>query len=394
MRIVTLLLACLFTFTNNLFAQSEEDTLNDEGFTLNDFYSNDSSLVVAVDYYFNQLSPSDKVAQLIMPAIGKYGDSDEKINEWVKNKQIGGLLLLNGTKSQFTGWVNKYNQWNEESNSLPFLYSADAEPSLVNRKILNSTPVKHANKLQSEEEVIEVAETISKDLNDIGINYNFAPVVDMSPNTTVGWRSFGRVPEHIVPWSTVFIKTSQDNNIIATAKHFPGHGLVDGDSHKQLVYINGEMKEIGNYIPLIRDGVISIMIGHIAVENNPLFNTKGLPASISKNIITDLLRDSLNFKGLVVTDAMNMKGVSTIPDADVKAIEAGVDILLMPLNAGKAHAAILKKYLSDEDFKAIVDLACKRVIRAKLCTESQAFLKIEPQLDNSQGQSNPSQKTE
>lgn len=323
-----------------------------------------------------------------MPTIGKYGDTKEKINEWVKTKQIGGLLLLNGTKAQFTAWVKKYNQWNTTANSLPFLYSADAEPSLINQKIINSTPVKHANQIQSEEEVKQVAETIANDLKEIGINYDFTPVVDMSPNKVVGWRSFGKVPEHIVPWSTVFINTLQENNIITTAKHFPGHGLVVGDSHKQLVFIDGEMKELKDYPPLIQDGVMSVMIGHIAVENNPRFNTHGLPASISKNIVTDLLRDSLNFQGLIVTDAMNMQGVSTIPGANVKAIEAGVDIILIPLNAGKTNTEILKKYQLDKYFQAKVDSACTRVIRAKLCTEGQSFLEVGTQSNNDQGQHN------
>ncbi len=354
----------------------------DTTFTLKDFYSDNQKLATAVETYFKQLSPSERVAQLIMPAIGRYGDTESKVDQWVKNKQIGGLLLLNGTTAQFSSWVKKYNQWNTENGALPFLYSADAEPSLINRKIINSTPVKHANKLQSVAEVQSVAETISKDLNAIGINYNFAPVVDMSPNKVVGWRSFGRTPSHIVPWSTVFINTLQKHNIIATAKHFPGHGLVVGDSHKQLVYINGAMKELKNYPPLIKDQVISIMIGHIAVKNNAQYDTQGIPASISKNIVTDLLRDSLNFKGLIVTDAMNMKGVSTLPNSNIKAIEAGVDILLMPLNAGEAHTEILKKYLSDEAFEILVNKACKRIIRAKLCTEESAFPEIISQSNN------------
>ena len=375
MRTILLITISLFTLPGLIIAQ-------DTTFTLKDFYTNNEQLSAAVDQYFNQLSSSEKVAQLLMPAIGRYGDTETKIDQWVKDKKIGGLLLLNGTTAQFSSWVKKYNQWNRENTALPFLYSADAEPSLINRKIINSTPVKHANKLQSEEEVQTVAETISKDLNAIGINYDFAPVVDMSPNKVVGWRSFGRTPSHIVPWSTVFINTLQKHNIIATAKHFPGHGLVAGDSHKQLVYINGAMKELKNYPPLIKNNVISIMIGHIAVKNNTEYDTEGMPASISKNIVTDLLRDSLNFKGLIVTDAMNMKGVSTIPNSNIKAIEAGVDILLMPLNAGKAHTEILKKYLSDEAFRALVDKACKRIIRAKLCTEGSAFPGIVSQSNN------------
>ncbi|PKR80869.1 hypothetical protein CW751_06775 [Brumimicrobium salinarum] len=345
----------------------------DQKYILADFNSYNQSLNNAVEHHFSQLNDGEKVAQLIMPAIGAYGQKEVTIDRLVEEKKIGGLLLLNGTKEQFKNWVIKYNSTNKENGNLPFLFSADAEASLVNRKIRNSTPVKKANKLQTKKEVVTVARTISQDLKEIGINYNFAPVVDMSPNKTVGWRSFGHVPDSVIPWSDAFIQETQRHNIIATAKHFPGHGFVEGDTHKKLVYINGEMKEIKNYPPLIKNNVTSVMIAHIAVANNSPFNTKGLPSSISKEIVTDLLRDSLNFQGLIVTDAMNMLGVSTIKNANVRAIEAGVDILLMPLDAAKAHQEILSKYKSDENFKQKVDESCKRIIRAKLCTAGKLF---------------------
>jgi beta-N-acetylhexosaminidase len=101
--------------------------------------------------------------------------------------------------------------------------------------------------------------------------------------------------------------------------------------------------------------------------NNPKYNTDGLPATCSKVIVTDLLRKELGFKGLVVTDAMNMGGVTAVKGNSVKVIEAGVDILLMPLDCMKSHAEILAKYRSDAAFKAIVDAAAKRVLRMKLC---------------------------
>src|SRR5690554_3274450 len=366
MRIFKITIFILFAFTASIKAQETK-------FNLTDFYTYNLELEELVIKHFDALSDEEKVAQLIMPAIGPYGQTEATIDQLVKDKKIGGLLLLNGTKAEFTTWVEKYNKWNVETGSLPFLYSADAEASLVNRKIQNSTPVAKANTLKTVKEVKEVAETISKDLNEIGINYNFAPVVDMSPNKTVGWRSFGHEPDSVIPWSDAFIQETQRHNIIATAKHFPGHGYVEGDTHKKLVYIKGEMKELKNYPPLIENGVISIMIAHIAVENGTQYDTKGLPSSISKEIVTDLLRDSLKFQGLIVTDAMNMLGVSTIKGANVKAIDAGVDVLLMPLNASKAHEEILAKYKTDAAFKLKVDRACKRVIRAKLCTEGDLF---------------------
>jgi beta-N-acetylhexosaminidase len=335
-------------------------------FTLTDFLADNSDLENEVERIFKSLDDTSIVAQLIMPAVGRLGQTDATIKQHIKDRIIGGVLMLNGTKDEFTRWIAKYEQLNDSLGNLPFLYSADAEPSLVNRKIIGSIPVKKANEMQTIDEVRACADTISKELNAIGINYNFSPVVDMSPNKTVGFRSFGAVPSNIIPWSNAFIQQTQKQNIIATAKHFPGHGLVSGDTHKALQVIDGELKEIGNYPELIKNGVLSIMIAHIAVKNNPKYDTKGLPASTSSTIVTDLLRKEYGFKGLIVTDAMNMGGVASIPNCEAKAIEAGVDIVLMPIDAKKAHSSILKKYKEDAAYRKKVDEAAKRVIRMKI----------------------------
>jgi len=339
----------------------------EHSYQLGDFLTENEQLAKDVDSLFAALDDTAIVAQLIMPAVGEYGQTLATIQQHIEKRQIGGVLMLNGTKDEFTKWIADFNSRNTRLGNPGFLYSADAEPSLVNRKIKGSHPVKKANQMTSVEEVSAYADTISFDLKAIGINYNFAPVVDMSPNKTVGFRSFGKVPANIIPWSNAFIQATQKNGIIATAKHFPGHGLVSGDTHKSLQSIDGELKEIGNYPKLIEDGVLSIMIGHLAVKNNPKYATNGLPATTSKVIVTDLLRTEMGFKGLIVTDAMNMGGVTSIPQSNIKAIEAGCDILLMPLDAAKAHSELLKKYRSDVAFKALVDAAAKRILRMKLC---------------------------
>lgn len=336
-------------------------------YVLSDFLTENKQLDSDVEAIFKSLDDTAIVAQLLMPAIGRLGQTEATIKKLVLSRKIGGLLMLNGTKEGFTKWISDFNAINDSLGNPAFLYAADAEPSLVNRKIIGSTPVKKANELKSIQEVMACADTISMNLKAIGINYNFAPVVDMSPNKTVGYRSFGAVPANIIPWSNAFIMETQKNGIIATAKHFPGHGLVSGDTHKSLQMIDGELKEIKNYPKLIEDGVLSIMIGHLAVTNNAKYDTKGLPATLSSVIVTDLLRKEMKFKGLIVTDAMNMGGVTAVPQCDLKAVEAGNDIVLMPVNADKAFADILKKYRSDEVFKAQVDASAQRIIRMKLC---------------------------
>jgi len=337
-----------------------------QSFSINDYLKENPKLELLTDSIFASLSIKQRVSQLIMPAAGKYGKPHETINGLIKDSLIGGILMLNGTVEQFTTWIKEFNTLNQLQGNLPFLYSADAEPSLVNRKILGSTPVKKANEIDSIEEVASVTQKISADLNKIGINYNFSPVVDMSPNSTVGYRSFGKNPANIIPWSNQFIQTTQQNNIIATAKHFPGHGLVSGDTHKSLQVINGALKEIQNYPPLIKNGVLSIMVAHIAIENNEIFSTDGLPSTCSKKVVRDLLRDSLKFEGLIVTDAMNMGGVRNVPNNNTKAIAAGCDILLMPADARKAHRELMIAY-DNEEMKETIDASVRRIIRMKIC---------------------------
>jgi len=339
-----------------------------KSYALGDYLSESEQLNKYVDSVIGTLDEKAIIAQLIMPAAGKYGKSKTTIDGLIKDQLIGGILMLNGTKKEFTSLIAEFNQDNIDYGNLPFLYSADAEPSLVNRKITGSTPVKKANEIDSLQGVTHVAETISKDLNDIGINYNFAPVVDMSKNSTVGYRGFGKDPINIIPWSDEFIKVTQENNIIATAKHFPGHGLVSGDTHKSLQVIDGELKEVINYPLLIENGVLSIMVAHIAIENNPTYSTNGLPSTCSKKIVSSLLRDSLNFKGIIVTDAMGMGGVVKVPNSSVKAIEAGCDILLMPVDARKAHKEIWDEFKNGSDaFRNTVIESAKRIIRMKVC---------------------------
>ena len=336
-------------------------------FSLQDFLSSNSTLDSLVEVTFAQMDDTARVAQLLMPAAGRLGEPNQKIEKYIQKRLIGGVLLLNGSMESFTDMVQDFNALNEKHGGLPFLYSADAEPALVNRKISGSTVYKKANEIKSLDQVQRSAEVISEDLKKIGINYNFAPVVDMPPNKTVGYRSMGTHEDSIVPWANEFILVSQEKQIIATAKHFPGHGYVVGDTHEKLVFIDGEMREVKNYQPLIENGVLSIMIAHIAVKNNPKYDTEKMPASISRKIVTELLRQELGFLGLIVTDAMNMGGVSSVPNASRKAVEAGCDIVLMPLDVEKSHKEILEKYRGDDTFRNQVDESVKRIVRMKYC---------------------------
>ena len=341
--------------------------LRAQQYKLKDFFKYDAALEQKIDSIFDQMNDTSRVGQMIIPAAGRLGKSQEHLNALLAKNYVGGILLLNGTKAGFTQMVSDFNALNKANGGLPLLYSADAEPSLIGYKIKNCTPVKKANQMISRKEVRKFALSICNDLNDIGINYNYAPVVDMSPNEAISYRAFGDNSDTAQIWSRIFIEETQKQGIVATAKHFPGHGYVIGDSHKKLVYIDGEMLEVKNYEPLIKAGVLSVMVGHIAIENNPKYNTNGMPSTVSRDIVTGLLKNEMNFKGLVVTDAMNMGGVASIPNCELKAAQAGCDLILMPIDEEKALFDILAELQKDPQFKQQVYATARKIIRLKVC---------------------------
>ncbi|MEC8513985.1 MAG: glycoside hydrolase family 3 N-terminal domain-containing protein, partial [Bacteroidota bacterium] len=269
--------------------------------------------------------------------------------------------------SGFTSEVKYYDSLMKNQGFLPLIYSADAEPTLVNRKIQGTRTVPKTNTIKHLDSVRYFTKIISEDLNEIGINQNFAPVIDASPNKVVSNRSFGLDMDTVINFSKAFISVTQDHQVAATAKHFPGHGFVVGDTHKKLVYIDGEMKEVKNYTPMIGHGVASIMVAHLAIKNNPEFDTQDMPSTCSRKIVTDLLKDSLQFKGLVITDAMNMGGVVNVDQCGLKAAQAGCDQLLMPVDEKKVLFDILTQMRIDYKFEREVYESVKKIIRLKIC---------------------------
>lgn len=336
-------------------------------YTLSDFLYPCEELELKVNEVFDLMTENERVGQMIMPAAGHFGKAPRYVAELVRQKKVGGIILLTGTKTQFKDLTNWYDSLNNGKKGVPLMFSADAELSLINMKIKGTTPIKKAFRIKSETELREETNKICNELSFMGIHQNFAPVADMSPNATVSLRSFGNHPDTIVKYCNKFVQVSTENNILTCAKHFPGHGNVVGDTHKQLVYIKGEMKEVELYKPLITQNIPSIMIGHIAVTDNEKYDTKDLPSTCSRTIVTDLLRTELGFNGLIVTDALNMGGVVNVPDCGLKAAKAGCDILLMPVDETKTINSILKEMKTDADFKAQIHQSVKRIIRMKIC---------------------------
>lgn len=335
-------------------------------YTLEDFYSEDSCLAKKVDSVFNTLSLDEKLGQMFVIAYGENALKSDAIIKKIEQKSIGGVLMLKGSKSNFKNKIKLFTEKADANNNLPLLYSADAEFSLINSKIAGLFKIKKANKLKSEEDVIAETKKINEQLAEIGIHQNFAPTSDKSFNKDViSNRSFSSNDSVLIHYSKTFIKEAQNAQIIPTVKHFPGHGNVKGDSHFNLVYIDGKLTELDNFKEIIPHS-ISVMVGHIAMKNNE-FEDGNLPASCSPKVINGLLREKLDYRGLVVTDAMNMFALNNVKNPDYKAIIAGADMVVMPRNIDKAISLLKEELPKNPKLQQQIDASVKRIIKLKIC---------------------------
>jgi beta-N-acetylhexosaminidase len=361
------------TLQSNIRKTKTEDSFdsikpgNEYHFTLKNYYSQNRNIDRITDSVFNTLSDEQRIGQMIITSGGRLGKPDSHLFKLIKSKSIGGILLLGGTKTQFKEQISKYSLLNDSLKALPLIFSADAEPGLINTKIGGLKKFNPANSIKTEIESFSTGKDISDILKEIGINQNYAPVCDIAFNKEIiGDRSFGNDEKKVIKLSESFINATQDNNIIATAKHFPGHGSIDGDTHKEDVTISGDIKELNIFKEVIKAGVISIMVGHIIVENRK-YSSGGLPSTLSRTIVTDLLKKELGFKGIVITDGMNMKAVTVHGSSSLKAVLAGCDMILMPADELKLIYSVKNEMDKDEIIKKQVYESVKKIIRSKIC---------------------------
>lgn len=350
--------------------ESSEAVKQELLFNLNDYYSNNRELEAKVDSVFETLTPKQRLAQMIVTSAGELGKPKSAVRAIAKNELAGGVLFLKGEKSDHKKFIEELNSISSEQGSIPLLFSIDAEPSLYNSRVIGSEiTVPTTLSIQNAEEAQVIAGKINSELKEMGFHQNYAPVVDLSPdNEAIKDRSFGSNPDAVLSKSVGFIEGTQSDSIVATAKHFPGHGYVHGDTHKQNVYIDGELKEIDMYPPLIEVGVISIMVAHVTVENNEKYGTKGLPSTCSPTIVNGLLRNELGFEGIIVTDAMNMMAaVNSGESAPLKAALAGCDMILMPTSEKALLGELTTAQNKDLEIKNQFEASVKRILRLKLC---------------------------
>ena len=333
------------------------------------FVSETSPEAVAARAAFDALTDEQRVAQLIMTTGGRLGKSQADIRSLVEDQVVGGAIYLANELEDHRRQVAEVRAVGEADDEMPGLWFAiDAEPSLMHRRIIGGPDVTPAADLSSEADTRAAARTIDSLIGALGYHWNYAPVLDLgTDNAAIKNRSFGHDAGLVAERAVAYIEQTQDDGIVACVKHFPGHGLVDGDTHKGSVFIRGEFREYGVYEEVLaKADPLSLMVGHITVEDNE-YATAGLPASLSRRISTDLIRGKLGYPGLVVTDALNMMAAATKygPEAPLMASKAGADVILMPADERLTHRQILGAMAEDEGYRAQVYESVERVLRVK-----------------------------
>ena len=294
-----------------------------------------------VDSVYNQLSFDEKVGQLFM--VAAYSNKDEahnkSIDKLVEENKIGGLIFFQGGPVRQAKLTNRY----QAKSKVPMFIGIDAEWGLSMR--LDSTyryPWNMTLGAVQDMKLIEKAgNQMAKQSKRMGIHFNFAPVVDINTNPKnpiIGNRSFGETKENVTLRALALMKGLQDEGVYATAKHFPGHGDTSTDSHHTLPIVKFDKNrldavELYPYKELIKNGLASVMVAHLNVPS--IEPRENYPTSISYNVVTNILKNELQFEGLIFTDALNMKGASNFKkpgDIDLEAFLAGNDVLLFAEN--------------------------------------------------------------
>jgi beta-N-acetylhexosaminidase len=327
-----------------------------------------------VDSVLLSLSQEEKIGQLFMVAAysNKNEDHYSEIDKLVKEYNIGGLIFFQGGPGRQAILTNRY----QAEAKVPLFIAMDAEWGLAMRLDSTMSYPKQMTlgAIADDKYIYKMGADIASQCRRLGVHINFAPVVDINSNPAnpiIGVRSFGENKANVADKGIAYMKGMQDNKVMANAKHFPGHGDSETDSHLTLPVINQsrsglEDTELYPFRRLIRDSLMSIMVAHLYVP--ALDKTPNRATTLSKAVVTDLLKNELGFKGLTFTDALNMKGVSGFykpGEVDLLALLAGNDVLLyaenVPVAIQKIKKAVKGKDISQEE----IDERVKKILRAK-----------------------------
>lgn len=326
-----------------------------------------------VDSTLNSMSLEEKIGQLFM--IAAYSNRNEayedNIENLIRKYQIGGLIFFQGEPTRQVNLTNRY----QKASKYPLLIGMDAEHGIGWRlKTGMEFPKMLIDGAISNDSLIyRLGATIARQCRELGVHVNFAPVVDINSNPQnpiIGMRSFGEDREEVTRKAIQYINGTLSCGVLPVAKHFPGHGDTDVDSHKALPaivhpFLRLDSIELYPYRQMIKTQLPAIMVAHL---NVPALDTTGLPASLSPRIVNSFLKQELRFDGLCFTDAMNMKGATQglkPGEAEVKALLAGNDILLFPESLEKAVTAIREAIRDSLLPESLLEEKCRKILTAK-----------------------------
>ena len=320
-----------------------------------------------------QMTLRQKIAQSFMVATwpNKNEAHQLEIDSLITHHEIGGLIYFQGNRENTKASIARF----QNLSRVPLLLGMDAEWGSAMRlfgeeRFPYGLTFGAAN---SPEHTETIAQAMGNELRELGIHINFAPVVDVNSNPdnpVIGFRSFGENPQRVGLQGMAVIKGLESYNVLSCMKHFPGHGDTDVDSHYDLPTVNKSLRDLDlmDWTPFKMGrlaGASSVMMAHLRV---PVLDSTGTPSSLSKVVIQDYLRGKLKFRGLVISDALNMKAVSDRygkVDVVVKAYLAGNDILLYPEDVAASILAIEQAVIDGKLSESEVNERCLRILRAK-----------------------------
>ncbi len=340
--------------------RNEDEASADEAVEVSDWETEASRWV---DSVLNRMDAHERAAQLVMPSVYAKAGAPElvRLREYACSLRVGGIVLLKGNFAEARALADSMSAW---SVTLPFV-AIDGEWGLAMR--LSDAPGFPANGRiagnATENALYDYGYEMARESRAAGINMLLGPVLDVigteRPGSGLSYRSFGSDARRVSRLGLAYARGVEDGNVVSVAKHFPGHGRATADSHRLLPVIEADRAAMDttDLLPFRRyseAGLSAIMTGHLAV---PSLDASGKPATVSDSMLNGLLRRDLNFKGLIITDAMNMSAVKGYTPAD--AVRAGADIVLAPEDTRRAIAE-----LSRLDSLVLAD-RCRRVLMRK-----------------------------
>ncbi|MCY4298419.1 MAG: serine hydrolase [Flavobacteriaceae bacterium] len=338
-----------------------------------------------VDSIYRGLTLEEKVGQLFVPMV--FSENQQEFDSTIKliqENHIGGIIFSRGGPLNQTQWLNEF----QAQSKVPLLITMDAEWGIGMRldSVIDFPWAMTLGAIQDLELIEKIAYQMGKHAKRLGIHMNHGPVLDVNTNPNnpiIGNRSFGESKKRVTETALAYMKGHHKAGVLTTGKHFPGHGDTDADSHLTLPTISHTKKHIENieiypYKKLIEQGLPSVMVAHL---NVPSLTDSVVPTSLSKKVITNLLKSELNFKGLILTDALNMKGATMYAPAkgmDKMAFQAGNDVLLISNDIPWGIQSIVDAVKSGEITQQRLAYSVKKILKAKYKVGLHHYKAIDP----------------